>query len=157
MFNETLLEEGYAQVYIVDPNDEYEDRFEEAQAEAQEAERGIWGLSTSEQAQLADRDNGIGSDECQPKATPPPPPPPPAPSPAPSPAPNRSPRPAPSPAPNPTPIPDIPSAPSAGAPPAGRSGLTCADFSSEAEASAAIPSNPQLDRDRDGRACETLP
>jgi endonuclease YncB( thermonuclease family) len=45
MFNETLLEEGYARVYIVDPNDECEDRFEEAQAEAQEAERGIRGLS----------------------------------------------------------------------------------------------------------------
>jgi hypothetical protein len=85
MFNETLLEEGYAQVYMVDPNDEYEDRFEEAQ----EAERGIWGLPASEQVQLADRDNGIGSDECQPKSTPPPPPAPsPAPDPAPSPAPS---------------------------------------------------------------------
>ena len=35
--------------------------------------------------------------------------------------------------------------------------MSCANFSTEAEASAAIPSNPQLDRDRDGRACETLP
>jgi micrococcal nuclease len=64
MFNETLLEEGYAQVYIVSPNDKYEDRFEEAQEEAQEAEIGIWGLSYSEQHQLADLDNGIGGEEC---------------------------------------------------------------------------------------------
>jgi hypothetical protein len=136
-------------VYIVDPNDKYEDRFEEAQAEAQAVPRGIWALSIAEQAQLTDRNNGIGTgDGCQPMAAPPPPPP--APSPAPSPAPN----PAPSPAPSPARTPDIPSAPSA---PAGRSGLTCADFSTEAEASAAILSNPQLDRDKDGRACETLP
>ncbi len=60
MFNETLLEEGYAQVYIVDPNDEYEDRFEEAQAEAQAAERGIWALAESELALLTDRGNGVG-------------------------------------------------------------------------------------------------
>lgn len=64
MFNEKLLEEGYAQVYTVSPNEKYEDRFEEAQAEAQDAESGIWGLSTSEQDQLADRDNGIGGEEC---------------------------------------------------------------------------------------------
>ena len=49
MFYETLLEEGYAQVYIVDPNDKYEDRFEETQSGAQAAELGIWGLSASEQ------------------------------------------------------------------------------------------------------------
>ena len=42
----------------------YEDRFEEAQDEAQDAEIGIWGLSTSEQDQLADLDNGIGGEEC---------------------------------------------------------------------------------------------
>jgi Excalibur calcium-binding domain len=41
--------------------------------------------------------------------------------------------------------------------PKGGGRLTCLDFSTEAEASAAIPSNPQLDRDGDGRACETLP
>ncbi len=72
MFNETLLEEGYAQVYTVSPNDKYEDRFEEAQDEAQDAEIGIWGLSASEQAQLADLDNGIGGEECvQEEKTPP--------------------------------------------------------------------------------------
>ena len=50
MFNETLLEQGYAQVYIISPNDKYEDRFEEAQDEAQAAERGVWALSASEQS-----------------------------------------------------------------------------------------------------------
>jgi endonuclease YncB( thermonuclease family) len=72
MFNETLLEEGYAQVYTVSPNDKYEDRFEEAQEEAQDEEIGIWGLSASEQDQLADLDNGIGGEECvQEEETPP--------------------------------------------------------------------------------------
>jgi micrococcal nuclease len=80
MFNETLLEEGYAQVYTVSPNDRYEDRFEEAQDAAQEAEIGIWGLSSSEQDLLADRGNGIGGEECSPRSNSiPPPPPPPAP------------------------------------------------------------------------------
>jgi micrococcal nuclease len=82
MFNETLLEEGYAQVYTVPPNDRYEDRFEEAQEAAQEAEIGIWGLSSSEQDLLADRGNGIGGEECSPRANSIPPPPP-APIPAP--------------------------------------------------------------------------
>jgi micrococcal nuclease len=84
MFNEKLLEEGYAQVYTVPPNDRYEDRFEEAQDAAQEAEVGIWGLSSAEQALLADRGNGIGGEECSPRAnSTPPPPPPPAPVPTP--------------------------------------------------------------------------
>jgi hypothetical protein len=63
MFNETLLEEGYAQVYTISPNDKYEDRFEDVQEEAKEAEIGIWALSTSEQNRLADLDNGIGGGE----------------------------------------------------------------------------------------------
>jgi len=71
LFNETLLEEGYAQVYIVSPNDEYEERFEEAQEEAQTARLGIWELSTSEQAQLTDRGNGLGGDGCEQQASPP--------------------------------------------------------------------------------------
>ncbi len=74
MFNETLLEEGYAQVYTVSPNDKHEDRFEEAQEAAQEEELGIWGLSYSEQDLLADRENGIGGEECSPISTPTPPP-----------------------------------------------------------------------------------
>lgn len=75
MFNETLLEEGYAQVYTVSPNDKYEDRFEEAQEAAQEEEElGTWGLSYSEQDVLADRDNGIGGEECSSRSTLTPPP-----------------------------------------------------------------------------------
>jgi hypothetical protein len=31
LFNETLLSEGYAQLFIVAPNDRYEARFEAAQ------------------------------------------------------------------------------------------------------------------------------
>ena len=95
MFNETLLEEGYAQVYIVYPNNKYEDRFEEAQEEAQAAERGIWALPASAQALLTDRDNGIGGDGCvREETTPPKAPPPPDPTPLPE--------------PSPTPEPDIP-------------------------------------------------
>jgi micrococcal nuclease len=82
MFNETLLEEGYAQVYTVPPNDRYEDRFEEAQEAAQEEELGIWALASSEQDLLADRGNGIGGEECSRRANVVPlPPPPPAPAP----------------------------------------------------------------------------
>ncbi len=33
----------------------------------------------------------------------------------------------------------------------------CADFPSQAAAQAALPNNPQLDRDRDGIACENNP
>jgi hypothetical protein len=79
-----------------------------------------------------------------------------APRPAPTPQPRPTPQPAPQPQPQPAPEP--PAQPQQ-VPPAGGEGgrLTCADFSSEAEASAAIPSNPQLDRDGDGRACESLP
>jgi len=32
----------------------------------------------------------------------------------------------------------------------------CSDFASQAEAQAALPNNPQLDRDKDGIACESL-
>jgi len=88
MFNEDLLEGGYAQVATFPPNDKYVDRFEAAQAEAQAVPLGIWALSVTEQAQLTDRDNGIGTgDGCQQKTAPPPkapPPPPPPASPPPS-------------------------------------------------------------------------
>lgn len=60
MFNETLLRQGYAQLYIVPPNDEYEARFEQAQQEARSAGRGLWGLPEDQLCQLADRGNGIG-------------------------------------------------------------------------------------------------
>jgi hypothetical protein len=68
-------------LYIVSPNDRYEDRFEEAQQEAQAARRGTWTISASEQAQLTDRDDGVGEDGCEQKATPSPSPLPPPPTP----------------------------------------------------------------------------
>lgn len=43
MFNETLLEEGYAQVATFPPNVKYQERFLTAQREAREANRGLWG------------------------------------------------------------------------------------------------------------------
>lgn len=60
MFNETLLEEGYAQVATFPPNVKYVDRFLEAQREARAANRGLWGLSDGELCQQTDRGNGIG-------------------------------------------------------------------------------------------------
>jgi micrococcal nuclease len=60
MFNETLLEEGYAQVATFPPNVKYVDRFLEAQREARAANRGLWGLSAGELCQQTNRGNGIG-------------------------------------------------------------------------------------------------
>ena len=60
IFNETLLEEGYAQVATFPPNVKHVDRFLKAQREAREANRGLWGLSAAELCQQTDRDNGIG-------------------------------------------------------------------------------------------------
>jgi hypothetical protein len=60
MFNEVLLEEGYAQAYPYEPNTAYEARFADAQDEARMASLGIWGLSHAEQCELANRGNGIG-------------------------------------------------------------------------------------------------
>jgi endonuclease YncB( thermonuclease family) len=60
MFNDDLLEGGYAQVYTVDPNDENENRYESAQDEAREEDLGIWGLGKHEQCELANHANGIG-------------------------------------------------------------------------------------------------
>ncbi len=41
-------------------NVKYQERFLNAQREAREANRGLWGLSAGELCQQADRDNGIG-------------------------------------------------------------------------------------------------
>ena len=60
MFNETLLREGYAQVATFPPNTRYLERFEEAQEEAREARRGLWGLPEGELCRIRDRGNGIG-------------------------------------------------------------------------------------------------
>ena len=60
MFNEVLLKEGYAQVATFPPNVKYVERFEEAQREAREAGRGLWGLPEGQLCQQTDRGNGIG-------------------------------------------------------------------------------------------------
>jgi micrococcal nuclease len=60
MFNETLVEEGYAQVATFPSNVKYQERFLEAQREARAANRGLWGLSAGELCQQTDRSNGIG-------------------------------------------------------------------------------------------------
>jgi micrococcal nuclease len=72
-FNETLLKQGYAQLYIVSPNDRYEVTFSQAQDLARQAQRGIWELTKEQQCELADRGNGIGegSSGCEGQAPPP--------------------------------------------------------------------------------------
>ena len=60
MFNQTLLEKGFAQVATFPPNVEHVSRFEKAQREARRAERGIWGLSEDQLCRLTDRGNNIG-------------------------------------------------------------------------------------------------
>jgi micrococcal nuclease len=60
MFNEVLVEEGYAQAHPYEPNTEYEDRFATAQDEAKASGLGIWGLSIADQCLLANHGNGIG-------------------------------------------------------------------------------------------------
>ena len=126
MFNETLLREGYAYVSTFPPNTRYVERFEEVEAEARAAGRGIWGLAPETLAALL-------ASECsrdQPEAPPQ--------QPQQQSAPNAS-----------EPTPNPPAVPVRGA--------RCSDFATEAEAIAALPSNPQLDRDGDGKACESLP
>ena len=59
-FSEELLRGGYAQLYVVPPNSLYEAQLRRAQAEARQAERGIWRLTKARQCQLANRGNGIG-------------------------------------------------------------------------------------------------
>ena len=60
MFNEELVEQGYAQAYPYEPNTKYANTFEEAQQEARASGLGIWGLSPEKQCQLANHGNGIG-------------------------------------------------------------------------------------------------
>jgi micrococcal nuclease len=60
MFNETLLERGYAQVATFPPNVRHVERFEAAQREARNADRGIWSLPEARLCRLTDRGNGIG-------------------------------------------------------------------------------------------------
>jgi nuclease-like protein len=70
MFNQTLVGEGYAQVATFPPNVKYTDRFLEAQREAGEVGRGLWGLHDHQLCQQTGRGNGIGAGatptaECQ--------------------------------------------------------------------------------------------
>ncbi len=60
MFNETLLEEGYAQVATFPPNVRHLGSFQTAQRAAREADLGIWALPEEELCRLTDRGNGIG-------------------------------------------------------------------------------------------------
>lgn len=59
-FNETMVQQGYAQAYIVEPNDAMASEVYQAQDEAQDASAGIWGLSFEQQCRLTDRGNPIG-------------------------------------------------------------------------------------------------
>ena len=42
MFNEVLVQEGYAQVMTIPPNVKYQERFVEAQRQAREGKKGLW-------------------------------------------------------------------------------------------------------------------
>src|SRR5918994_6277826 len=133
MFNETLLEEGYAQVATFPPNVKYVERFLQAQEEARAAGRGLWALPFDQLAQQTDQGNGIGGAGCDEEATP-----------------SKS---APSPKPKPNPNPERKTRSSAD--------LDCPDFSTQEQAQqvlAADPSDPNdLDGNSDGEACESLP
>lgn len=41
-FNQKLLQEGYATLMIVEPNDKYKSEFKKAAAEARESQKGLW-------------------------------------------------------------------------------------------------------------------
>ena len=133
MFNETLLREGYGQVATFPPNVKYVDRFLAYQEEARTAGLGLWGLSADELSRETDRGNGIGGGGCPKKETQ---------------AEQQKPEPSPS-----------PPQPAASPTPAlsGGGRQTCKDFTTWAEAQAALPTNPRLDGDGDGIACENLP
>lgn len=152
LFNETLVEEGYAQVATFPPNTAYEGDFIAAQEEARAAGLGIWGLSVPEQCQLADRGNGIGegSAACLMPEDPVAPapgidePPMQESAPAPEPAPDPY---VPTPAPAPLPAPAPPSAPSEAG-----GDIDCDQVS---EPIPTPPGDPDgLDGDGDGLACE---
>jgi micrococcal nuclease len=65
LFNETLLEEGYAQVATFAPNVKYVERFLAAQEGARVSGLGIWELSAEELSAQTDRGNGIGGGGCE--------------------------------------------------------------------------------------------
>jgi micrococcal nuclease len=65
MFNEVLLSEGYAQIATYPPNVRYVERFQAAQQEAREAERGLWGIIEEEpvtaQGERLESSNWLGN------------------------------------------------------------------------------------------------
>jgi micrococcal nuclease len=132
MFNETLVEEGYAQTLFIPPNTLHEDGLLAAQDGARASFLGIWGLPLDQQCLLANHGNGIGegSPGCSAE---------------------QEPQYEPQYEPNPSPSPS-PSAPAGG-------DLDCSDFGSSAEAQAhLLPGDPHgLDADGDGQACDSLP
>ncbi len=136
MFNEDLVEEGYAQAYAYPPNTRYADRFAAVQEQARNAGLGIWSLGPDQLALLTDRGNGVGADGCAPLAPEPPP---------------QYQAPA---VPAPVPYPDVPDTPAA--PPVGRD-LDCKDFGSLAEVQESIAAGDPhgLDADGDGSGCES--
>jgi micrococcal nuclease len=60
MFNEVRVRQGFAQVATFPPNVKYVERFLAAQRQARAEDAGLWGLSRSQQCELANRGNGIG-------------------------------------------------------------------------------------------------
>src|SRR5215207_6409283 len=171
-FNETLLRQGYAQLYVVPPNDRYEVTFRRVQDQARLERQGIWSLPKEQQCELADRGNGIGegSPGCQ----------------------GRTPTPAPDPgvdkdcgdyrsqAEAQAELERDPSDPNnldgdgdgdacesypygagGGGGAGGGSDLDCGDFATQQQAQAVLERNPsdpnRLDTDNDGEACETFP
>jgi micrococcal nuclease len=168
-FNETLLKQGYAQIYVVAPNDRYEVAFSQAQEQARQAQRGIWGLPKDQQCELADRGNGIGegSPGCQGRT----------PSPAPDPGVDKDCSDFQSQAAAQAELERDPSDPNnldgdgdgeacetypygSGSGGGGGGDLDCADFATQREAQVVLerdPSDPNgLDADNDGIACEEL-
>jgi micrococcal nuclease len=63
MFNETLVEEGYAQTWFIPPNTLHEGEFLAAQDGVRASLLGIWGLPPDRQRLLANHGNGIGEGE----------------------------------------------------------------------------------------------
>lgn len=141
MFNEVLAREGYAQVATFPPNVEYVEVFQEAQREAREEGRGLWGLSEGELCRQTDRGNGIGGGSlvCDGAAS--------GAEDAPEYVPNEQPPPVKDPG-------DVPPLPSDG-------NYDCADFETREQAQAVLdqdPSDPHyLDGEGDGVPCEDLP
>jgi endonuclease YncB( thermonuclease family) len=70
MFNEVLLRKGYAQLYMVEPNDKYRATFASEQKKAKEGGLGIWGLPEKQRCEWANHSNGIGEGSPACKASP---------------------------------------------------------------------------------------